>query len=454
MFNCTSPGPDAEPENSAERTTTELSTWRKYFILFVVSWMAFVITSSTTSLFVATPEISTDLSTTSEIINITNAGVLVSMGLFSLIWVPLSDLFGRRKIYNIAIVVLLASSIGTALAHNMATFTACRLLGGLTGTYFMVAGQTVIADIFEPVVRGRAVGFFMVGTVAGPALGPCIAGIIVTFCSWRVIYWLQAAMSGAGLILSLIVIPTIKGEVELSSDEKNAPRSIMAILKKFNPTTVFKQYFRLNVLLADVTCSCLSVTQYGLLTSVRHIINPRFNLTTPLISGLFYIAPGIGFWIGSIVGGRLSDHTVRRYIAKRGGVRLPEDRLNSGLSALFVILPISVLLYGWCLQKEFGGLALPIVTGFWMGVGLMGTFNALNTYTTEVYPAEKAEIICSKYIMQYAFGASSSAAVVPLINAIGVGWSFTIFVLLDIAGGVMVLILTKLNIDRSARPDS
>lgn len=46
-----------------------------------------------------------------------------------------------------------------------------------------------------------------------------------------------------------------------------------------------------------------------------------------------------------------------------------------------MILPISLLLFGWGLQESIGGLALPIVAAFWAGVGLMGTFNALNTYT-------------------------------------------------------------------------
>jgi len=114
---------------------------------------------------------------------------------------------------------------------------------------------------------------------------------------------------------------------------------------------------------------------------VRHVVNPRFNLTSPLVSGLFYISPGIGFLIGSVVGGRLSDRTVKRYIRKRGGVRLPKDRLNSGLSTLFGILPISVLLYAWGLQKRFGGLALPLVAAFWVGIGLMGTLSGLYTYT-------------------------------------------------------------------------
>ncbi|KUL84146.1 hypothetical protein ZTR_07216 [Talaromyces verruculosus] len=437
---------DPKPTSSTQKTAVvgySLPKWRKYLILFVISWLTLVVTFSSTSMLIATPEIATDLSTTPEILDITNAGVLMAMGLSALIWTPLSDLFGRKRVYNVAIFFMFVPSIGTAVAPDLATFTAMRLVGGLTGTYFMVAGQTIITDIFEPLCRGQATGFFMVGSVAGPALGPCIGGLIVTFSHWRNIYWLQVAMSGFGLILSLIVIPRIKREVEVVQVASKQKISFFDALQKFNPVGVFRQLLRPNILLADVTCGCLAVTQYGILTSIRHVINPRFNLTTPLISGIFYIAPGSGFFIGSIVGGRLSDRTVKRYIAKRNGIRLPGDRLNSGLIGLFVILPISLLLFGWGLQESIGGLALPIVAAFWAGVGLMGTFNALNTYTAEVNPAKKAEVICTKYIVQYLFGAGSSAAIVPLIDAIGVGWSFTFLVALDFVGGGMVLLITR-----------
>ncbi|KAH6651688.1 putative MFS transporter [Truncatella angustata] len=445
MLDRTQSAPKDATARPSARSGKDLPTWRKYLILFVVSWMTLCVTFSSTSLLVATPEISEDLSTTSEILNVTNAGVLIAMGLSSLIWSPLSDIFGRRLIYNIAIFFLFAPSIGTALAPNMGTFTAMRMVSGFTGTYFMVAGQTVIADIFEPVVRGRATGFFMVGSVAGPAFGPCIGGIIVTFSNWRAVYWLQTAMSGLGFVLSILVIPTIRRETDSIEDEKRSPWTACTVLERFNPLRVFKLLLRPNILLADLTCGLLACTQYGLLTSVRHVINPRFNLTTPLVSGLIYIAPGVGFFVGSVVGGRLSDRTVKNYIVKREGTRLPKDRLNSGLGGLFIVLPISMLLYGWSLQKGFGGLALPIVAGFWVGVGLMGTFNALNTYTAEVSPAEKAEVICSKYIVQYIFGAACTAAVVPLIDAIGVGWAFTLFVALDILGGVLVLFVARLG---------
>ncbi|KAL2853456.1 major facilitator superfamily domain-containing protein [Aspergillus pseudoustus] len=437
--------PPTQPQSSGYT----LPKWRKSIILFTVSWMTLAVTFSSTSLLPATPEISSEFHTTPEILNIMNAGVLLAMGFSTLIWGPLRMLLGRRLSYNIAVGVLVVCSVGTGAAQNMAMFTAFRVLGGLTGTSFMVMGQTVLADIFEPVVRGTAVGFFMLGSVAGPAIGPCIGGVIVTFASWRNIYWLQTAMAGLGLILSLAFVPEIEEEVDPNAEAKEKKKkkiTLRYILQVFNPLPVFKLWLYPNIFFSFLTCGLLSTFLYALLSSARTIFNPRFNLTSALVSGLFYLAPGSGFLIGSVLGGRLADMTVRQYIKTRG-FRLPQDRLNSGLVMLFLVLPGATLVYAWSLDQEVGGMALPIVAGFVAGVGLMGSFNGLNTYAAEALPSRRSEVISGKYIIQYIFSAGASALVVPVIDKIGVGWTFTISAFMTLTGAVLVVLIARWGIE-------
>ena len=157
-------------------TLYDLPVWRKCLILFTVSWMTLVITFSSTSLLPATPEISKEFNTTPTIINFTNAGVLLAMGLSSFIWGPISVLLGRKNAYIAAVSMLCGCSVGMALAPNMRVFTAMRILGGFTGTYFMVSGQTMLADIFEPVRSINSIVFCP------------IAAFLLTFmidCSWN-----------------------------------------------------------------------------------------------------------------------------------------------------------------------------------------------------------------------------------------------------------------------------
>lgn len=130
-----------------------LPLWRKSLIVFTLSFTALAATFSSTSLFSVVSEISTDLHASSSTISISNAGVLLTMGCSSFIWGPIARLIGRRWSWIAASAVFLVCTIGTALAPNESVFIAMRLLGGLQGTSFHVAGQSMLADLFEPVSK-------------------------------------------------------------------------------------------------------------------------------------------------------------------------------------------------------------------------------------------------------------------------------------------------------------
>ncbi|KAF6804042.1 major facilitator superfamily transporter [Colletotrichum sojae] len=431
------------PAPAADDVVMQMPTWRKWVTLFVVCWMALPVTFSGSSILSATNEVAADFGVPTHSITTANAGVFVAMAMSALIWLPASNILGRRTAYLLANSLLTLCSIGSALSNNLACFTAIWVIGGTTGPFFLVAGQTILADIFEPTTRGTAVGFFLGSCVAANTIAPLTGGVIVAFTSWRVIYGVQAGMTLLGLILAFFFVPRASELKKHNIVEKAPVSSVKDVLRAFNPAGVFRAFKYPNILATNITCGLLGFNQYGLLSSVRRVINPRFGLTSTLISGLFYLAPGAGFILGSTLGGRLSDHTVKRYIRKRNGLRLPQDRLNASLPAIFVILPAGTLIYGWSVQKELGGMALPIISSFVQGLGLMWSFSGLNTYSAEALPEHRTAVISGKYIVQYTFGAGAVGGVVPMIDAIGVGWAFTITGLGAILGGVMVFMISK-----------
>ena len=143
------------PLGAIDDDVIELPTWRKWIILFVVCWMALPMTFWSTAVMTATPEIASDFNTQPTSISNANAGVFGAMALSALIWLPISTIVGRRTAYLIANVILCSCSIGAALAPNMVCFTTLWVIGGTTGPFFLVAGQTILADIFEPVCLGH-----------------------------------------------------------------------------------------------------------------------------------------------------------------------------------------------------------------------------------------------------------------------------------------------------------
>lgn len=179
-FSASEPYSPPEDGLALQRTATtpspyySLSLWRKCSIVFITSWTTMAACFASTSLMSVTSEIASTLHTSNNSIVYSNAGVLFTMGCSSFVWGPVGRLIGRKNAFMAATLVLMAFTIGTGFANNFGVFLAMRLLSGLQGTYFHVASQAILADIFEPIQRGRATGCFLSGTVIGPALGKLI----------------------------------------------------------------------------------------------------------------------------------------------------------------------------------------------------------------------------------------------------------------------------------------
>ncbi|RPA84641.1 MFS general substrate transporter [Ascobolus immersus RN42] len=294
-----------------------------------------------------------------------------------------------------------------------------------------MSGQSLIGEIFEPTKRGLAIGIFLAGTVLGPCIGPVIGGVIVTYRPWRVIFYLQAALVFAALVVAFFVIPTLRPRLR--------PTSTSHFLSVWDPRPLLRLFRFPNLCLIYLACGTQTFAQYTMITPVRYVMNPRFNLTSPLQSGLFFLAPGFGFVLGSCVGGKWADIVVKRYIKKRNGERIPEDRLKAGMFATLIGSPLGMLLYSWSIQNEVGGMPLPIIGMFISGLAQMAGMSAMNTYCTEIKPGHSVAILAGKYLVQNCLSAAASAVILPFINAIGVGWAGTVATGIILVGAAAVI---------------
>jgi MFS family permease len=134
-----------------EESVLPVAPLRRWMILFTVSWMPLPMNFSVASILAAAPEVAASYSVETTTISITNAGVLGAMAISPFIWFPIGTLVGRRTTYLVAACLLCLCSIGAALAPTVAVFISIWVIGGTTGIVFLVSGQTIIADVFEPV---------------------------------------------------------------------------------------------------------------------------------------------------------------------------------------------------------------------------------------------------------------------------------------------------------------
>ncbi|TVY19294.1 Itaconate transport protein [Lachnellula arida] len=400
---------------------------RKVIIVALLSFCSFLAPISSTTILSAIPEVAATYHSTGTIINLSNALYMLFMGLSPCVWGPLSQVYGRRPICLITAVLFLGCSLGTALSPNLVAYFIFRILTAFEGTSFLTIGASCIGDIYRPSERATAMGWFLSGTLIGPAFGPFIGGIIVTFRSWRGIFYLQTALAGVAAVGAFFLLPETAHHVKSDELVGLPTKKKAAILwEMLNPWRVVRLYRYPNLIMAALASSSLVWNMYSLLTPIRYILNPRFNLTTPIQSGLFYLAPGCGYIVGTFFGGRYADHITIKWTQKRGGHRVPEDRLRSCLPFLGIVIPACMLIYGWSIEKRFGGIPLPVIMMFCQGVAQLFCFPSLNTYCLDVMQSSSAEVIAGNYMIRYLFAALGSATVLPAVEKIGVGWFSTI----------------------------
>ncbi|KAF2016516.1 MFS general substrate transporter [Aaosphaeria arxii CBS 175.79] len=415
---------------------------RKHIIVVVLSFCSFLAPVSSTTVLSAVPEVAETFGCDGAIINLSNALYMLFMGISPCFYGPFGNIYGRKWVSFSSAALFFAFSIGTALAPNLVSFFIFRILTAFQGTAFLVIGSSVIGDIYQPTERGTALGWFMSGTLIGPALGPFIGGIIVTFRTWRDIFWLQTALAGTATFLVLFLLPeTI--HCKRSEELKGLPTSQKAhkMWQWLNPFRVIRLYRYPNLLTVALASSSLVWNMYSLLTPIRYILNPRFNLTSPLQSGLFYVAPGCGYLVGTFFGGRWADHIVKKYIGIRGQ-RVAEDRLRSCLLFMGAVIPACMLVYGWSIEKRVGGIALPVIMMFLQGVAQLFCFPSLNAYCLDVMQSRSAEVVAGNYMLRYLFAAAGSAACLPAVRKIGVGWFSTISAVFLVLAAVATYVTT------------
>jgi Major Facilitator Superfamily len=109
--------------------------------------------------------------------------------------------FSEHRKIVITAGLFFAFSIGTALAPNLVSYFIFRIFTAFQGTSFLIVGTSCLGDIYTPTKRATALGLFLSGALVGPAFGPFVGGIIVTYRTWRDIFWLQSALGGLATVL-------------------------------------------------------------------------------------------------------------------------------------------------------------------------------------------------------------------------------------------------------------
>ncbi|MDP3235905.1 MAG: MDR family MFS transporter [Myxococcales bacterium] len=125
----------------------------------------------------------------------------------------LSDLFGRKVILLVGVVIFLAASALCGISQNATQLIAFRALQGVGSASLFISAFAVVADLFTPAERGRYTGLF--GAVFGVSslVGPLLGGFITDHFGWHWVFFINLPIGAVALAFIVLRMPALKPQL-------------------------------------------------------------------------------------------------------------------------------------------------------------------------------------------------------------------------------------------------
>jgi EmrB/QacA subfamily drug resistance transporter len=178
---------------------------------------------------VALPTIGRDLGAGVAGLQWTLNGYVLTLAALILVGGSLSDIYGRRRIFILGVVVFVAASALCAAAATIALLVAARFVQGIGGALLTPGSLAIIDAVFHPDDRTRAIGAWAgLGAVAG-AIGPTLGGYLTDAVSWRAIFLINIPVGVFVVVAALRHVPETRDPTRGGLDLGGAALATLAI---------------------------------------------------------------------------------------------------------------------------------------------------------------------------------------------------------------------------------
>ena len=298
---------------------------RRWFTLGVLCLSLVMIVVANASLNVALPTLVRDLHASSSALQwIVDAYALVFAGLL-LTAGSLGDRYGRRLALNGGLIVFGVASGLAVFSNSAGALIAARAVMGLGAAFIMPATLSVLAHVFPPNERPRAIAIWAGFAGIGVALGGVISGWLLEHFWWGSIFLINVVVVGVALVAGYFLVPASREKVHTPLDPLGAMLSVAglgalvyAIIEApergwLSASTLSVFGAAAVILVGFIAWELRSANP---MLDLRFFRNPRFTAATATITLVFFVMFGTYFLIAQYL------QSVRGYSPLGAGVRV------------------------------------------------------------------------------------------------------------------------------------
>jgi EmrB/QacA subfamily drug resistance transporter len=181
----------------------------KRVVLLVTTTAAFVLPFMGSAVNIALPPLGNELSLDAVMLGWIATSYILSSATFLVPFGRIADIYGRKKIFILGIVIFTLSSLFAGMASSAQMLISCRVFQGIGGAMYAGTAVALLTTVFPANETGKVLGINVAATYTGLSLGPALGGILTQHLGWRSIFFLSALL---GLVVIGVVLWKVKSE--------------------------------------------------------------------------------------------------------------------------------------------------------------------------------------------------------------------------------------------------
>ena len=248
---------------------------------------------------------------------------IIGLAVGQLIYGPLSDRYGRRRVLMVGLVIYTAAGLAAALAPDVYALIAARLFQALGGCAGLVLGRAIVRDTAAPTEAAKRLALMSLMVTIAPGVAPIVGAAMATWAGWRSVLFSLCVLGVVNFFLAWRMLPETG-----------------ARLAQVTAATLMRHYRQLLASRAFLGYSigggCATTSMFAFVASAPFIFVNELHRPASEV-GLYLAVLVSGVWLGCVVTSRLIG-------------KVPMDRVmvaGNALSALSAVAFLALVVLGY-----------------------------------------------------------------------------------------------------------